>query len=106
MYVISETLIGGMNDYVWWTKTNLIFLSVQIVGVDPAGSILAVPETLNKSDVTFYEVEGIGYDFVPTVCDREVTGRLLDTTIIVIFVLNYNYNTSIVSWSIPVSRVT
>lgn len=27
-----------------------------IVGVDPEGSILAQPEPLNKSDVTFYEV--------------------------------------------------
>lgn len=27
-----------------------------IVGVDPYGSILALPETLNVSDVTFYEV--------------------------------------------------
>ncbi|XP_059478512.1 cystathionine beta-synthase [Neocloeon triangulifer] len=43
-----------------------------LVGVDPMGSILAEPETLNKSDVTFYEVEGIGYDFIPTVLDRSV----------------------------------
>ncbi len=38
-----------------------------VVGVDPEGSILAQPETMNKSDVTTYEVEGIGYDFIPTV---------------------------------------
>jgi cystathionine beta-synthase len=38
-----------------------------LVGVDPMGSILAQPESLNKSDVNFYEVEGIGYDFIPTV---------------------------------------
>lgn len=44
----------------------------QIVGVDPEGSILAAPEELNKSDVTFYEVEGVGYDFLPTVLDRAV----------------------------------
>ncbi|XP_065339459.1 cystathionine beta-synthase-like protein [Cloeon dipterum] len=43
-----------------------------LVGVDPMGSILAQPEELNKSDVTFYEVEGIGYDFIPTVLDRTV----------------------------------
>jgi cystathionine beta-synthase len=40
--------------------------------VDPAGSIIAEPEELNKTDVTFYEVEGIGYDFIPTVCERQV----------------------------------
>ncbi len=32
-----------------------------IVGVDPKGSILAQPPSLNKSDDSgFYEVEGIG----------------------------------------------
>merc|ERR1719438_444629 len=43
-----------------------------VVGVDPAGSILAQPEEINKTDVTFYEVEGTGYDFIPTVLDRSV----------------------------------
>lgn len=46
-----------------------------VVGVDPYGSILAQPETLNPSDVTTYLVEGIGYDFVPRVCDRTVVDR-------------------------------
>ena len=45
----------------------------QIVGVDPEGSILAEPEELNKTDKTQYEVEGIGYDFIPTVLDRSVS---------------------------------
>ena len=45
----------------------------QIVGVDPEGSILAEPENLNKTDVNFYEVEGIGYDFIPTVLSRDVS---------------------------------
>lgn len=48
---------------------------VQIVGVDPEGSILAEPEELNKTDKTQYEVEGIGYDFIPTVLDRSVSSR-------------------------------
>ncbi|GAB0094417.1 Cystathionine beta-synthase [Sergentomyia squamirostris] len=43
-----------------------------VVAADPEGSILSLPEELNKTDVTFYEVEGIGYDFVPTVLDRSV----------------------------------
>lgn len=46
---------------------------VQIVGVDPEGSILAKPEELNKTDKTQYEVEGIGYDFMPTVLDTSVS---------------------------------
>uniref|UniRef100_A0A8C5SU50 CBS domain-containing protein n=1 Tax=Laticauda laticaudata TaxID=8630 RepID=A0A8C5SU50_LATLA len=46
-----------------------------IVGVDPEGSILAEPEKLNKTDKTTYEVEGIGYDFIPTVLDRSVVDK-------------------------------
>lgn len=46
--------------------------SCQVVGVDPIGSILARPEAMNTSKVSFFEVEGIGYDFVPTVLDHSV----------------------------------
>uniref|UniRef100_A0A1A9W8N6 Cystathionine beta-synthase n=1 Tax=Glossina brevipalpis TaxID=37001 RepID=A0A1A9W8N6_9MUSC len=46
--------------------------SCKIIGVDPYGSILARPMSLNQSDTQFYEVEGIGYDFVPTVVDYTV----------------------------------
>lgn len=63
-----------------WIKYPLSYLShmndvfcAQIVGVDPEGSILAEPEELNKTDKTQYEVEGIGYDFIPTVLDRSVS---------------------------------
>jgi cystathionine beta-synthase len=56
--------------------------SCKIVGVDPEGSVLAQPEELNKSDVSFYEVEGIGYDFIPTVLgecskDHKVTYHII-----------------------------
>lgn len=50
----------------------------KIVGVDPVGSILAQPEQLNTipdegaGSTGFYEVEGIGYDFIPTVLDRSL----------------------------------
>lgn len=47
----------------------------QVVGVDPEGSILAEPEELNKTNVTYYEVEGTGYDFIPTVLDRSVVDQ-------------------------------
>lgn len=44
----------------------------KVVGIDPAGSILAQPEELNlTTDSPVYAVEGIGYDFIPTVLDRE-----------------------------------
>lgn len=43
-----------------------------VVGVDPVGSILAQPDNINGfSGSGFYEVEGIGYDFLPTVLDRK-----------------------------------
>lgn len=43
-----------------------------IVGVDPKGSILALPNELNAADEgTQYTVEGIGYDFVPDVLSRD-----------------------------------
>ncbi|XP_022590740.2 cystathionine beta-synthase [Cyclospora cayetanensis] len=48
-----------------------------VVGVDPVGSILADPtETPGKP----YLVEGIGYDFVPTVLDRDVTDFWIKVT--------------------------
>jgi cystathionine beta-synthase len=46
-----------------------------VVGVDPEGSILARPVEINKSEVSMYEVEGIGYDFIPTVLDHSVVDR-------------------------------
>ncbi|XP_063439094.1 cystathionine beta-synthase-like [Mytilus trossulus] len=51
-------------------KIKLKCPKCKIIGVDPEGSIIAEPEQLNKTDVTGYEVEGTGYDFIPTVCDR------------------------------------
>ncbi|EHB03603.1 Cystathionine beta-synthase [Heterocephalus glaber] len=47
----------------------------KIIGVDPEGSILAEPEELNRTEQTAYEVEGIGYDFIPTVLDRAVVDK-------------------------------
>uniref|UniRef100_A0A9J8CMZ5 Cystathionine beta-synthase n=1 Tax=Cyprinus carpio carpio TaxID=630221 RepID=A0A9J8CMZ5_CYPCA len=54
--------------------------NIKIVGVDPEGSILAEPEELNKTDKTQYEVEGIGYDFIPTVMDRSVVDSWYKST--------------------------
>ncbi|EDR13973.1 uncharacterized protein LACBIDRAFT_171213 [Laccaria bicolor S238N-H82] len=45
-----------------------------VVGVDPKGSILAFPDTLNAADEgAQYIVEGIGYDFIPDVLSRDPT---------------------------------
>ncbi|TIA83891.1 hypothetical protein E3P98_00440 [Wallemia ichthyophaga] len=42
-----------------------------VVGVDPLGSSLALPESLN-GETHAYAVEGIGYDFLPDTLDRSV----------------------------------
>lgn len=48
-----------------------------VVAVDPEGSVLANP---NEACVKPYVVEGIGYDFVPTVLDRQATDCWVKTT--------------------------
>lgn len=47
---------------------------VEIVGVDPVGSILAGPGPIQP-----YKVEGIGYDFIPAVLDRDLVDRWVKT---------------------------
>ncbi|XP_028249430.1 cystathionine beta-synthase-like [Parambassis ranga] len=44
--------------------------NVKIVGVDPEGSVLVGSKEKNKT--VAFEVEGIGYDFIPTVLDRSL----------------------------------
>jgi cystathionine beta-synthase len=51
---------------------------VLIVGLDPHGSILAQPESLNNG-ITSYKVEGIGYDFIPEALDRSTVDFWLKT---------------------------
>lgn len=53
---------------------------VKIVAADPHGSILALPESLNEARANEpYKVEGIGYDFVPDVLDRELIDKWYKT---------------------------
>lgn len=49
--------------------------STIIVGADPEGSLLAGP-----SKISSYEVEGIGYDFIPDVLDRSLIDQWVKTT--------------------------
>jgi len=43
-----------------------------VVGIDPKGSILAYPDSLNADGAgELYIVEGIGYDFIPDVLSRD-----------------------------------
>jgi len=45
---------------------------VTVVAIDPVGSILAKPDKLNDHKrLEAYQVEGIGYDFIPTVLDQD-----------------------------------
>ena len=46
----------------------------QIIAVDPVGSILA-----GEGSVHPYEVEGIGYDFIPEVLDRSLVTEWVKT---------------------------
>lgn len=46
---------------------------IKVIAADPFGSILALPETLNQTRPNeAYKVEGIGYDFIPEVLDRDL----------------------------------
>jgi cystathionine beta-synthase len=60
--------------------------NVKIVAVDPYGSILAKPDSLNDGSARTgqgrlqgYQVEGIGYDFIPTVLDQDVADYWVKT---------------------------
>jgi len=48
--------------------------NVKIIGVDPVGSILAGP-----GEILPYKVEGIGYDFIPDVLDRDLIDEWIRT---------------------------
>ena len=47
----------------------------EIIGVDPVGSLLVGEEPIQS-----YEVEGIGYDFIPEVLDRSLVSKWVKTT--------------------------
>lgn len=48
--------------------------NVKIIGVDPIGSILA-----GGNYIAPYKVEGIGYDFIPSVLERELVDQWIKT---------------------------
>ncbi|KAF9454348.1 pyridoxal phosphate-dependent enzyme, beta subunit [Macrolepiota fuliginosa MF-IS2] len=52
-----------------------------VVGIDPKGSILALPESLNADGAgSQYVVEGIGYDFIPDVLAQKEVDTWLKTS--------------------------
>lgn len=72
-YFISGAGTGGVISGVG-RKLKERVPGVQIVGVDPVGSILGGGEAGDP-----YLVEGIGYDFFPDVLDRRVVDRWIKT---------------------------
>ncbi|CAK7239738.1 MAG: cystathionine beta-synthase [Sporothrix thermara] len=54
--------------------------NVKVIAADPVGSILAEPASLNEEgNNTPYKVEGIGYDFIPDVLDRQLVDKWYKT---------------------------
>ena len=49
-----------------------------VVGVDPIGSILSNPSRIDQLNFP-YQVEGIGYDFIPKVLDRSLVDSWITT---------------------------
>lgn len=66
--------ISGIAKYLKDQDPN-----IKIIAADPKGSILALPESLNKTDTDQYKVEGIGYDFIPDVLDRDLIDKWYKT---------------------------
>lgn len=58
--------ITGISRYLKEKDPN-----IKVIGIDPFGSILAEPAELNTPGPEGgYQIEGIGYDFLPRVFDR------------------------------------
>lgn len=52
--------------------------NVKIIAADPKGSVLSLPESLNDTTDS-YKVEGIGYDFIPEVLERNIVDQWIKT---------------------------
>ncbi len=57
--------VTGVARYLKEKKPEIL-----IIGVDPEGSILG-----GRTEVKTYDVEGIGYDFIPAALDRDLVDR-------------------------------
>jgi cystathionine beta-synthase len=79
MAVISTGTGGTMTGIARKLKERCP--NIKIVAVDPVGSILAEPDSLNDFNrLVGYQVEGTGYDFIPTVLDRSLPDSWVKTT--------------------------
>ncbi|XP_076167727.1 cystathionine beta-synthase [Ptiloglossa arizonensis] len=75
-YLVAGAGTGGTITGIG-RKLKELSPDTKIIAVDPKGSILASSELQNEID--FYEVEGIGYDFIPTVLDHNVIDKWIKT---------------------------
>lgn len=73
-YVVISAGTGGTLTGIS-RKLKELDQNIQIIAVDPVGSILAEPAELNKDGISSYKVEGIGYDFIPRVLDRQYVDK-------------------------------
>ena len=73
MVVISTGTGGTITGIAKKLKESIS--NIEIIGVDPVGSILG-----GGSDISPYHVEGIGYDFFPEVLDNSLVDRYIKTT--------------------------
>jgi cystathionine beta-synthase len=76
MVVIGCGTGGTMSGIAKMLKEKIP--GVKVVGVDPVGSILADPKVAPPANYS-YQVEGIGYDFIPEVCDRSLVDQWIKT---------------------------
>ncbi|XP_076663494.1 cystathionine beta-synthase [Andrena cerasifolii] len=76
-YLVAGAGTGGTITGIG-RKLKELSPDTTIVAVDPKGSILAQSPEL-QDNVDFYEVEGIGYDFIPTVLDHNVIDKWIKT---------------------------
>ena len=72
MVVIGAGTGGTITGVARILKESI--LDIEVVGVDPIGSILG-----GGSEVNTYHVEGIGYDFFPDVLDNTLVDRYIKT---------------------------
>lgn len=68
--VVAGTGTGGTITGIGRKLKQELGDKCRIIAADPYGSILSLPESLNETDIQQYDVEGIGYDFVPTVLGK------------------------------------
>ena len=72
MVVISTGTGGTITGIAIKLKKSIP--DIHIVGVDPIGSILG-----GGTDISSYQVEGIGYDFFPNVLDNSLVDKYIKT---------------------------